>query len=277
MKSAELDVVVLSEDLPNEGLVKGTLGTIVMVFNSPTTGYLVEFCDEKGKTIAMPVLFPAQLKRYFTIRNLKSLMVEGNYPVADPVDPDVMADLMHKVAPVEWEDKKRRVYEDIQRLLISRPDYADMFNIMDGGEYNGMTLYSLVQAENGEPAWSNIFVRNFDTRINEIYVDPNLIGKVVIGEEGMSVIVYSFTDDRFEIRDKVSSDYVIESHTHFNGLLSALISRSAESDTSIPSAFPRTWEFFPLSLPRQMAHGFNIVPVWRNHKRGVVTGVVVWP
>ncbi|PLN04675.1 DUF4926 domain-containing protein, partial [Klebsiella pneumoniae] len=27
MKSAELDVVVLSEDLPNEGLVKGTLGT----------------------------------------------------------------------------------------------------------------------------------------------------------------------------------------------------------------------------------------------------------
>ena len=145
MKSAELDVVVLSEDLPNEGLVKGTLGTIVMVFNSPTTGYLVEFCDEKGKTIAMPVLFPAQLKRYFTIRNLKSLMVEGNYPVADPVDPDVMADLMHKVAPVEWEDKKRRVYEDIQRLLISRPDYADMFNIMDGGEYNGMTLYSLVQ------------------------------------------------------------------------------------------------------------------------------------
>lgn len=91
----------------------------------------------------MPVLFPAQLKRYFTIRNLKSLMVEGNYPVADPVDPDVMADLMHKVAPVEWEDKKRRVYEDIQRLLISRPDYADMFNIMDGGEYNGMTLYSL--------------------------------------------------------------------------------------------------------------------------------------
>ncbi|MGK3472501.1 hypothetical protein ACSLOS_31505, partial [Klebsiella pneumoniae] len=44
---------------------------------------------------------------------------------------------------------------------------------------------------------------------NEIYVDPNLIGKVVIGEEGMSVIVYSFTDDRFEIRDKVSSDYAI--------------------------------------------------------------------
>ncbi|MDP0726252.1 DUF4926 domain-containing protein, partial [Klebsiella pneumoniae] len=82
----ELDVVGLGEDLPNEGLGKGTLGTIVMVFNTQTTGYLVEFCDEKGKTIAMPVLFAAQLKRYLTIRNLKPLMVEGNYLVADAVD-----------------------------------------------------------------------------------------------------------------------------------------------------------------------------------------------
>ncbi|MCS5873375.1 hypothetical protein LN650_13725 [Klebsiella pneumoniae subsp. pneumoniae] len=70
-------------------------------------------------------------------------MVEGNYPVADPVDPDVMADLMHKVAPVEWEDKKEGSMRIFNDLLISRPDYADMFNIMDGGEYNGMTLYSL--------------------------------------------------------------------------------------------------------------------------------------
>lgn len=40
MKRAELDVVVLGEDLPNEGLVKGTIGTIVMVFNTPTLAYL---------------------------------------------------------------------------------------------------------------------------------------------------------------------------------------------------------------------------------------------
>ncbi len=32
MKSAELDVVVLSEDLPNEGLVKGTLGLLLLWF-----------------------------------------------------------------------------------------------------------------------------------------------------------------------------------------------------------------------------------------------------
>ena len=84
-------------------------------------------------------------------------------------------------------------------------------------------LYSMVQAENGEPVWSNIYIRNFETRDNEIYVDPNLSDKVLIGEDGMSVFAYSFTDDCFEIRDKASTDYVIESHTNFSALLSALI------------------------------------------------------
>jgi hypothetical protein len=36
---------------------------------------------------------PAQLKRCFSIGNLKSLMVEGNFPT---MRGDVMADLMHK-------------------------------------------------------------------------------------------------------------------------------------------------------------------------------------
>ncbi|EAN8505523.1 DUF4926 domain-containing protein [Salmonella enterica] len=223
MKRAELDVVVLGEDLPDEGLVKETVGTIVMVFDTPTLGYLVEFCDEEGRTIAMPVLLPAQLKSYFTPDILKTLLVDNNYPVANPVDPDVMADLMRKAALTEWDAQKKRVYEDIQRLMINRLDYSDMFNIMDGLEYNGLTLYSLVQAENGEPVWSNIYIRNFDTRNNEIYVDPNLTDKVLIGEDGMSVFAYSFTDDCFEIRDKASTDYVIESHANFSELLSALI------------------------------------------------------
>ncbi|EAR1998514.1 YrhA family protein [Salmonella enterica] len=223
MKRAELDVVILGEDLPNEGLVKGTVGTIVMVFDTPTLGYLVEFCDEEGRTIAMPALLPAQLKSYFTPGILKTLLVDNNYPVANPVDPDVMADLMRKAAPAEWDAQKRKVFEDIQRLMIHRLDYSDMFEIMDGLEYNGLTLYSLVQAENDEPVWSNIYIRNFETRDNDIYVDPNLSDKVLIGEDGMSVFAYSFNDDCFEIRDKASTDYVIESHTNFSELLSALI------------------------------------------------------
>lgn len=171
----------------------------------------------------MPALLPAQLKSYFTPGILKTLLVDNNYLVANPVDPDVMADLMRKAAPAEWDAQKRKVFEDIQRLMIHRLDYSDMFEIMDGLEYNGLTLYSLVQAENDEPVWSNIYIRNFETRDNDIYVDPNLSDKVLIGEDGMSVFAYSFNDDCFEIRDKASTDYVIESHTNFSELLSALI------------------------------------------------------
>lgn len=223
MKKAELDVVVLGEDLPDEGLVKGTVGTIVMVFDTPTPGYLVEFCDEEGRTIAMPALLPAQLKRYFTPGILKTLLVDNNFPVANPVAPDVMAGLMRKTAPTEWDAQKRRVYEDIQRLMVNRLDYSGMFEIMDGLEYNGLTLYSLVLSENGEPVWSNIYIRNFEIRDNEIYVDPNLTDKVLIGEDGMSVFAYNFTDDCFEIRDKASTDYANETHVNFSELLSALI------------------------------------------------------
>ncbi|UAN17869.1 YrhA family protein [Enterobacter asburiae] len=223
MKRAELDVVVLNVDLPNEGLVKGAVGTIVMVFDTPTLGYLVEFCDEEGRTTAMPALLPAQLKSYFTPGILKTLLVDNNYPVANPVDPDIMADLMRKAAPAEWDAQRRRVYEDIQRLMINRLDYSEMFKIMDGFEYNGLTLYSVVQAENGEPVWSNIYIRNFETRDNEMYVDPNLSDKVLIGEDVLSLFAYNFANDCFEIRDKASTDYVIESHANFSALLSAMI------------------------------------------------------
>lgn len=152
-----------------------------------------------------------------------TLMVSDNYPVASPVAPDTMADLMRKPAPVEWDETKRGVYADIQRLVSSRPDYADMFKIMDGLEYNGLTLYGMTQAENGEPAWSNIYIRNIDTRDNDIYVDPNLADKLVIGEDGMSVFVYSLKEDCFQLRDRVSTDYAIESHATFGDLLSSLI------------------------------------------------------
>lgn len=154
---------------------------------------------------------------------LNNLMVADDYPVASPLPPDVIADLIREAPPAEWEAYKKAVYTDIQRLVSNRPDYAKMFSIMDGMEYNGLTLYNLAQAENGEPLWSNIYIRNFEARDNDIYIDPNLTDKVLIGEDGMSLFTYSFTEDCFQIRDKASTEYVIESHEKFNDFLSELI------------------------------------------------------
>ena len=54
-------VVALLEDLPDEGLVRGQVGTVV---ENWTPGvYEVEFADDQGKTYAMAALKAEQLMR----------------------------------------------------------------------------------------------------------------------------------------------------------------------------------------------------------------------
>ena len=54
-------VVALLEDLPEEGLVRGPVGTVVETWVPGV--YEVEFCDENGKTYAMVGLRAEQLMR----------------------------------------------------------------------------------------------------------------------------------------------------------------------------------------------------------------------
>jgi hypothetical protein len=54
-------VVALLEDLPEHGLVRGQVGTIVESW-APGV-YEVEFADESGKTFAMVALKPEQMIR----------------------------------------------------------------------------------------------------------------------------------------------------------------------------------------------------------------------
>lgn len=46
----------LIENISSEKLTKGDLGVIVEIFSDPEIAYEVEFCDEKGRTIAQVVL-----------------------------------------------------------------------------------------------------------------------------------------------------------------------------------------------------------------------------
>lgn len=55
---------MLAEDLPDKGLIKGVLGTIVFIHEKPYLAYMVEFVDDEGRTIAMPDLLPEQVADY---------------------------------------------------------------------------------------------------------------------------------------------------------------------------------------------------------------------
>ena len=54
-----LDVVALTEDLPQRGLLRGQVGTIVETL-APGV-FEVEFCDDNGRTYAMLSLHAHQL------------------------------------------------------------------------------------------------------------------------------------------------------------------------------------------------------------------------
>ena len=56
----EHDLVVLTEDLPAEGLKAGDVGTVVMVHEMP--GYEVEVATLDGRTIAIVSVFPHQVR-----------------------------------------------------------------------------------------------------------------------------------------------------------------------------------------------------------------------
>lgn len=64
MRREEFEVVVLVEDLPDEGLTKGMVGTIVFIHEKPHLAYMVEFINDQGRPIAMPDLLPEQIADY---------------------------------------------------------------------------------------------------------------------------------------------------------------------------------------------------------------------
>jgi hypothetical protein len=58
---SEHDCLVLTQDLPGEGLQAGDIGTVVHVHRGGA-GYDVEFTTLAGQTVAVVTLLPAQLR-----------------------------------------------------------------------------------------------------------------------------------------------------------------------------------------------------------------------
>ena len=57
----ELDQVVLTADLPTEGLVVGDVGTVVLIYREGQA-YEVEFMTLEGKTVAVVTLEASQVR-----------------------------------------------------------------------------------------------------------------------------------------------------------------------------------------------------------------------
>ena len=58
---SEHDSIVLTQDLPGEGLKAGDIGTVVHI-HPGAEGYEVEFMTLAGETVAIVTLLPPQLR-----------------------------------------------------------------------------------------------------------------------------------------------------------------------------------------------------------------------
>lgn len=92
---------------------------------------------------------------------------------------------------------------------------------MDGLEYDGVTLFSLSVPE---PVIKNFFVMNEYYRNNDDYIDPDLVERLVIGENNISLFTYDTKTNLFEIRDSASSESVYGSFDNFANFLTEILS-----------------------------------------------------
>jgi hypothetical protein len=61
VKLNELDMVVLKQDLPQEGLKQGDVGAVVLVYDGGA-GYEVEFTTFKGQTLSVVTVEPDAIR-----------------------------------------------------------------------------------------------------------------------------------------------------------------------------------------------------------------------
>ena len=64
MKFNELEAVKTLRDFPEEGIMMGDIGTIVMAFSIPNEAYEVEFVNSDGTTKAMFAILPEDLELF---------------------------------------------------------------------------------------------------------------------------------------------------------------------------------------------------------------------
>ena len=56
------DLVLLKEDLPDEGLRKGAVGSVVALFDTPEVAFEVEFANDRGETLCEVALRASQVE-----------------------------------------------------------------------------------------------------------------------------------------------------------------------------------------------------------------------
>lgn len=151
---------------------------------------------------------------------IKTLMIDSGYQIEPPVNKQFFDSMLNNPVYSTPSLILNQIGREFYFLLVKQPDYAVFLNHMDGFEYDGLRLFSV---SNPEPAVKNVFLINEYYRNNDIYNDPVLQKRLVIGDDGMSLFTYDATKDLFEIRDSAASESVYGKFDNFTHFLAEIV------------------------------------------------------
>jgi hypothetical protein len=157
---------------------------------------------------------------YNILDNLKNEMTKWEYPIQDPLKNTFIESITKRKTTIDTSPILEDLANELYILFVNQPDYVSLLEAMDGFEYNGLTLYSLSVPE---PLIKNLFVVNEFYRNNDDYIDPDLVERLVIGEDSISLFTYDSKTNLFEIRDNIGTENVFGSFSNFTDFLSEIL------------------------------------------------------
>lgn len=157
---------------------------------------------------------------YNILDNLKNEMTKWEYPIQDPLKNTFIESITKRKTTIDTSPILEDLANELYILFVNQPDYVSLLEAMDGFEYNGLTLYSVSVPE---PLIKNLFVVNEFYRNNDDYIDPDLVERLVIGEDSISLFTYDSKTNLFEIRDNIGTENVFGSFSNFTDFLSEIL------------------------------------------------------
>lgn len=147
--------------------------------------------------------------------HLKDIMIRDDYNVEDP-----------RRHPVLISPYSNKSLADTYTFIHESTEYEAFTEVMNGAEYNGLMIYGTSESDYDSASPLSIFNINRDLWSDPDFIDDNLKGKVIFGENSTSIFTYDVASGLYEIRDRIGTDRLDESYQYLAQLLEQEIAKA---------------------------------------------------
>ncbi|EHM1384156.1 hypothetical protein KFS98_003643 [Salmonella enterica] len=147
--------------------------------------------------------------------HLKDIMIRDDYNVEPPSQHPVLVSPFSNI-----------FLQNTYTFISESAEYEAFIEVMNGAEYNGLMIYGTSESEYDSASPLSIFSINRDLWSDPDFIDDNLKGKVIFGENSTSIFTYDVATGEYEIRDRIGTDRLDESYQYLSQLLEQEIAKA---------------------------------------------------